>query len=85
MVGIADLRRVWPDRVFIDEAEVMRLEDVQVYVLPACGRCIMGRLYGVLTIGLVQGEDKREGSTKEAEDEEGEYEEEEVDLCVCLW
>jgi len=34
MVGIADLRRIWPDRVFIDEAEVMRLEDVQVYVLP---------------------------------------------------
>ncbi|KAF8426575.1 mitochondrial ribosomal subunit S27-domain-containing protein [Tirmania nivea] len=30
MVGIADLRRIWPDRVFIDEAEVMRLEDVQV-------------------------------------------------------
>ena len=34
MAGIADLRRTWPDRVFIDEAEVMRLEDVQVYVLP---------------------------------------------------
>ncbi|KAF8454964.1 mitochondrial ribosomal subunit S27-domain-containing protein, partial [Terfezia claveryi] len=40
MVGIADLRRIWPDRVFIDEAEVMRLEDVQVYVF-----YFLGQLY----------------------------------------
>lgn len=34
IVGIADLRHAWPDRLFIDPAEVTRLEDVQMYIPP---------------------------------------------------
>lgn len=46
------MRRIWPDRAFIDDAEVMRLEDVQVYVSPLCLRVWIAGGYGYGGMGM---------------------------------
>lgn len=52
MVGIGDLRRAFPRREFIDESEVVRLEDVQVYVFFGRFLSFKREEEGVVYLGL---------------------------------